>query len=103
MRVLLVGLLASLALTTPLQAQTDNSLTVRISHSDLDLTTSEGVATLKQRSVKAIRRACAKVQLETIYPIYSDQRCRAAAEADAMKQIEHRRKTRLAMLTSPTG
>jgi UrcA family protein len=99
MRSFIAGLMASLVLVTPLQARAPTSVSVHISTVGLDLSTPEGVAALKKRSVVAIRKACA----DLAYPLDTYQSCRIQAEAEAMKQIEHRRQSRLAMLTSPIG
>jgi UrcA family protein len=97
MRFLLIGLAASLALSAPLHASATTSVEVRIPHGDLDLSKADGVSKLKKRSVVAIRKACAKVPVEFIYPAYSEQRCRADAEFDAMKQINQLHHTQLAL------
>ncbi len=103
MRALLLGLAVSVALAAPAQASSRDSVSISIPYRDLDLNTAEGMKTFRQRSVKAIRSACASLTLKTPLSSGTELSCRIDALAQAMQQVEERRQTRLAMLTSPTG
>jgi UrcA family protein len=103
MRALSIALIASLALTAPVQADSLRTVDVRIPYGDLDLSTAEGVAKFKQRSVVAIRRACAPDAFGlSAYP-GSSLRCQRDAMTQAMLKIEEHRQTTLALLTKPVG
>jgi UrcA family protein len=103
MRALSIGLMASLALAVPAQAKPVDSVTVHIPIGDLDLTTADGVAKLKQRSAFAIRRACAHQAADAWVSSDAEYNCRVSAMAEANRKIEQRRQTSLALLTSPVG
>jgi UrcA family protein len=103
MRALLIGLAASLTMTAPAQASSRDSVSISIPYRDLDLTTAEGMKTFRQRSKKAIHSACASLTLRSPLASAEELSCRTDALAQAMQQVEEKRQTRLAMLTSPTG
>lgn len=100
MRVFLVGLMASMVLATPLQARPGSSVTVRIPHGDLDLSTDQGVEQLKERSVTAIRRACSRGPVFGADANDVQEACTTQAEAEVMQQIEQRRAAPLSIVKS---
>jgi UrcA family protein len=103
MRALLIGLAASFALAVPAQARSAETVSISIPYRDLDVTTAAGIKAFRQRSIKAIRIACAKLATDFVFASTSESSCRADALAQAMQQIEEKRRTTLALLTGPTG
>jgi len=91
---------ATPASASPASAATDaEARTKVVSFSDLDLTRSKGVRTLKRRIADAVARVCESTSRMTIREQQIYRVCAAEATADAHDQVEHA--VRIALKAQP--
>jgi UrcA family protein len=79
-----VAALAAIALFTSTASAGERQQLVK--HSDLDLSTSAGQATLKKRINTAVHRVCAFPSAKTMAERADQQRCETRARNSAMRQ-----------------
>ena len=106
MRSTTITMIAAIGCSLPLPAMAAEdraSASVRVSHRDLDLSTGEGVAALRQRVRNAVRRACAEAADGTWFAYDGQSQCRLEAQKLANRQIEQQRSLSLARLSTPGG
>ncbi|GGC37360.1 hypothetical protein GCM10011371_26020 [Novosphingobium marinum] len=72
-------------------------VTLRIDHSDLDLTRKADVETLRARAKRAIRQACANESSLSHYTVRDERACEREALAQAERQIDRNHGLALAM------
>jgi UrcA family protein len=107
MRSAILAATVALGLAIPAQASSPYAgqeiVTVRVSHSDLDLASASGLATLNRRVQRAVREACDKAASGAVVPLNAERDCRTQSLAAAKREIESRRQQTLALLTLPRG
>lgn len=95
MRVLLIGLAASLLAATPSLAG-NYPVKVRIAHGDLDLNTAQGVSTFRSRAKVAITTACEAPSLARHQSAADTRQCVGDAMVSALSAMEAKRQQRVA-------
>ncbi|PKB19210.1 UrcA family protein [Novosphingobium kunmingense] len=96
MRVLLIGLAASLLAATPSLAGS-YPIKVRIAHGDLDLTTAQGAEAFNDRARVAITAACEAPSLSKAQSTMETRRCIDGAMTRALAAMEKKRLQRVAL------
>jgi len=89
MRNLVVPALAAICLSGAIApAAMAETVTVEVTHADLDLTTKAGQKVLESRVAAAIKTACAKPDTRSLKAAGAWQSCKTSAASDAAGQLE---------------
>lgn len=87
--VLLTSLGAALAFAAPAPAQMMEKFSTEVRYSDLNLTTSAGVAQLQRRISNAARRSCGgSVDSRDVKAFQAAEKCRRAVIASAVPKVD---------------